>query len=139
MDKISLRYVDAAKWKNFATEITNYLCDKTKCVFVTEPRILIHKHFSDRVRDRRDNSGSDIIIKTMFYHVINYNLCELLFWYKNKDLKSLDIIIQNYRVTLDKNSYGDIIARTFWQGDSSENILPSHMQIILNKVVKQEK
>ena len=130
------RYVAERKWKNFGYNISDYFYEKTKGLFVTPPpKIIIPKHFSDRVLDRFLVTEHHII-ETMFYHLINYNLCEFLYWYKSKQYKTLDIVISRFRVTLDRSSKNNIIARTIWNNDIVQS--SSNDKTIMTIVLKTQ-
>lgn len=126
------RFVIERKWKLFGYEISDYLKQKLNSVFITHPRIIIPKHFADRVMDRLTTLNQHVV-KAMLYHVIDNNLCELLFWYKGCPDKTLDIIDQDFRITLIKNKYGDIICKTIWYGEKHRQEDEVLMQIYLKK------
>jgi hypothetical protein len=65
--------------------------------------------------------------------MLDNNLCELLFWYKGCSHKTLDIIDQDFRVTLVKSKYGDIICKTLWYGEKHREEGEDLMQIYLKK------
>lgn len=128
---MSQRYVNERKWRVFGEEVSKHFQNKVSSIFVTLPQIKIPKHFSDRIQDRSTKYDSKII-ETMFYHLINYNLCEFLYWYKS-NIKSLDVIIGDYRITFDRDKNNNIIARTFWYGLQTKTEKPHLMKIFLEK------
>ncbi|AGN30077.1 hypothetical protein VPFG_00075 [Vibrio phage nt-1] len=77
------------KWRQFSYELSNHALEKQKGLVGTVTFVM-KKHFTHRVIDRFV-PGEYKTIRRMLYHVVNQNMCELLFWYYSDIQKDVAI------------------------------------------------
>jgi hypothetical protein len=127
------------KWKMFGCDLKGYL--QAAQVGLGSPVTFeVGKHFSHRVADRFTDEDYSTI-RRMLYHVINKDLCKILYWYHtsagNEGLNKNLLI--NYKNICIVSSLGhkdnNIVIRTIYK----QNKTPDEERFFVIKIDKESK